>query len=185
MPFPRVFDERVEMDAVGDIVPNSPECSWHRTAGQLVSKTFMASGGAGAKVYNLFEFSGSIEVKDLHIIFHSAGDTTTFSDVKFVWHDGTNPHDLTDVVDASGAGAGSIVSKEGVAASAAVFVNGSTGGIEEVANQKPLQVTLMTAKYGATNKIQLQVTQDGDTSAVLHAYCSWICKDEGSSLEEY
>lgn len=170
------------MPDVADLVTDSPDCHLHRAVGRKEMKDITLTGGAGAKVYDCFTLVGSVEILALYAIFHSVADTTTCSLASFQWHDGTNPHDLTDDVDASGAAVGSELAKTAAAGTALTFINASTGGINEVAANKQYQSTLLVAKTGATNKIQFLCTQDAATSAVLHVYCSWVCRDDGSSI---
>jgi hypothetical protein len=170
------------MPDVSDIVIDSPDCHLHRAVGQLEMKDITLAGGAGAKVYDCFTVVGSVEIKALYAVFHSVADTTTCSLCSFQWHDGTNPHDLTDDVDARSAAVGSELAKTAVAGTALTFINASTGGINEVAANKQYQGTLLVAKAAATNKIQFLCTQDAATSAVLHVYRAWVCRDVGSSV---
>jgi len=178
----RIFNERAAMQATGDMEASSPECVWHRTAGELVTKAITLTGGAGAKTYDCFTFSGAVEIKALYAVVTTATETTTMSGASFQWHDGTDPTDLTDDVDMSGAAVGSIVTKSAAAATAASFVNASTGGIIETTGRRPVQDTFIVAKAGATNKIKFHVTQDANTSAVMTVYCAWVCRSSGSTL---
>lgn len=178
----RIFDERAAAQATSAMTASSPECMWHRSVGELVSNTITLTGGAGAKTYDVFTFSGAIEIKALYAVVTTATQTTTMSAASFQWHDGTDPHDLTDDVDMSGAAAGSVIAKSAAAAAAASFINASTGGLIENATAKPVQDSLLVAKTGATNKIKFHVTQDEDTSAVLTVYCAWVCRSAGSSV---
>jgi len=177
---PREFNETIAQPLPAAMTTNSSECAWHRTAGTLVSKEITLTGGAGATVYDLFTVDGIVDIRALYANFTAVTDTTTASNMKFAWHDGTNPNDLTAVVDASGATVGSFVSKIGVAADALDFTDGLGGGIVEVASKKPLQETILVTKAGATNKIQLLVTQDAATAATLKCWIAWTCRHEGS-----
>jgi len=180
----RVYNERVSAQLPADMTLNSPECAAHRGPGRIEEKVITLTGGAGAKTYDVFDFTGSVVIKGLWAIFETCTDTTTVSLASFQWHDGTGPHDLTADVDCSGAGVNSLMAKTQTLANAAEFTNSTTGGVLEVAaSNKSLQVFFLTALEGAANKIKFHCTQDGDTAATVRVYCEWVCRNQlGSTV---
>lgn len=184
MPWPHKFNEQVASRLPSEMCEGSPECKWHRIGGEVISKVITLAGGAGAKTYNCFDFTGSLEILGLWGVFETVTDTTVVTFSSFQWHDGTNPHALTNDQDCSGAAVNSSIAKTAIAANALSFIDSTTGGFVEVAStNKTLQGFYLTEKNGAANKIKFHCNQDGATAATIRIYCEWVCRNQlGSNV---
>jgi len=158
------------------LVTNSPDEILKRFGGELVTKTVTLAGGAGDKVYDCFTITGVIEVIGLWAVFTTAADMTgVVNNVSFKFYDGANEEFLTldSGTNVSGALAGAILCKSLVAASPVAFKNSDRCGVIENARDATCKCITLVSKTGATNKIQLEITQEAATSAVLKVYVSW------------
>jgi hypothetical protein len=170
------YNERAPSQAAIDIVDNSPESQLHRASGYLVHKEITLAGGAGAKTYDLFTVTGTVEVLSIEGVFTNVTDVTVASTAYWDANDGTNTVVLTKAtgVDCSGAALNSVVFKAELAVNAAVFHNATQVRTHELEGHKQFQGVVITAKNGAATTIRFQVTQDGATDAQINFTAAWV-----------
>ena len=182
MPFPWIFKERVASQDIADVVPNSPECTWHRGPGYIATKAITLAGGAGAKTYDLFTLTGSVSLRALYGVFTDVTEVTNVTVCYWDANDTTNTIEVTDSVGTrcSGATVNSEIFKSDLLAVAAEFHNASQVRIHEQAGNKQFQGAILTAREGAATTIRFQCTQDANTDAQITFYAEWVCRNSNT-----
>jgi len=185
---PREYNERLAAQAATEIVDNSPECNNHRAAGYMVNKTIALTGGAGAKIYDLFTLTGTVELLSISGVFIDVTDTTTVSVASWDVNDGINTAEITKAVggvNCSGATLNSVIFKSDIVANVANFHNASQVRYHEQEGHKQFQGGILTAKNGAATTVRFQVTQDGATDAQITFKAVWVHwnREVASNLE--
>jgi len=182
---PHVFDERASVNQPADIVADSPECFWHRTAGTLVQKAITISGTGAEVVTNVFAFTGNIELLGIWGTITDATETTTMTAAHLNVWDGTNQADLSDDagVDLSGGGLGGLVIKSAVSTSALTFLDSDQVSINETAaDRRQFVGAALSGKAATTNYIRFNVTTDANTNCEITWFVAWRCLCAGSTL---
>lgn len=171
------------MPGMASIVANSPDFALKQIGGELVTKTITLGGGAGVKLYDLFTITGVVEIWGLCGVFTAVTDTTTASTLSFIFNDATADTFLTTDggTDASGAVVGALLAKIESSLNAATFANATAGNIVEV-GRSSTPVTTLISKTGATNKIQLELTQDAATVATIKFTMLWAAVSDTGNV---
>jgi hypothetical protein len=148
------------MPAYSTLDPNSAFREIQDIDGIHVQKSVTLTGN-GASTENLFQVTGTCQVKMLFGFCTEATDSTTLSNFKWELWDSTAATNITGTVNASGAVAGALVYKEALLVGAAVFANPTTGlVVEPAANKKTFEPFIAMQKTGANTYIRLSYTGD-------------------------
>ena len=132
--------------------------------GRHVSKSLTLNGN-GATTTNLFQVTETCRVIRLFCYCTEATDSTTLSNFKFELWDGTAALDITSTVNASGAVAGASLVKELVKTSALIFLNPTTGLVDEPsANKKTFEPFFAVQKTGGI-ATYIRVSYTGDATS--------------------
>jgi len=166
------------------IVANSPYCDLHRAAGALVSVEKTIAGFAGAQSINLFQLTGSVELRAIYGVFTDVTNVATLTGASFDLRDNAATVQLTSAAGTalSGAGLGSLFAKEAGAATAVAFNNSTAARYSESAFNRAFVGGLLTQKAGQNTFIRLTVTTDAATNCEIAVYAAWVCRCPGSSL---
>ena len=168
-----------------DMVNDSPYCDLHRLAGALVTCTKDVNGAGAAASVNLFQLTGTVELKALWGAFTDVTETTAITVPSFDLRDDAATVQLTAVGGApalSGAGLGSVIAKEGLAATALAFNNSSAARVSESAFNRVFVGSLLTQKAGQDTFIRFTCTTDANTNVTIAFYAAWVCRYPGSLL---
>ena len=181
MPFPWIFKERVASQDIADVVPNSPECNWHRGSGYIATKAITLNSGVEEtpQTYDLFTLTGSVSLRALYGVFTDVTNVTTVSACYFDADDTAVTAELTDSggVDCSGATVNSEIFKAEKFAVAAVFHKADQVRIHEQAGNKQFQGALITACNATATTIRFICTEDVNTNAQITFYAEWVCRN--------
>lgn len=167
-----------------DIVLNSPYCQLHRSAGYLATKTQAIAGFAGAQNFNLFQVTGTIELRGIWGVFTNVTNVATLNAASWALWDGTAAVPITAAAGTAigGASLGSTISKKALAATALQFDNASAGRYSEAAFNRAFVGGLITQKAATNTYIRFTVTTDANTNCAIRFWVSWICRQPGSLL---
>ena len=167
------------------LVTNSPDELLQRMIGRYVTKTITLGGGAGAKIYQCFTFTGIVEIWGLYGVVMTVTNMAQARTVSFQWGvAGAAAGDITLAAgtDCSGADVGSFIAKKLVAASAVDFVDASTGGVVENARDATLKCFTLVEKTGSVNYILFLVDQNADTAATIKIDAFWSPRSATGSV---
>jgi hypothetical protein len=166
------------------IVQNSPYCGLHRIGGYIERKQLAIAGSDGAQNLNLFQVTGSIEIRGLWGVFTDVTEVTTLTGASWDLYDGTNTVQITSAAGTaiSGATVGSAIAKQAVAATALNFDDADQCRYSESASNKVFVGGLITQKAATNTYIRFTVTTDANTDCALNMWCIWVCREPGSLL---
>ena len=154
----------VAMPLYADLDPNSAFREIQDTDGVHVQKSVTLTGNGAGQKENLFQLTGTCQVKMIFGFCTEATNSTTLSNFKWELWDSNAATDITGVVNASGAIVGALVYKEALLAGAAIFANPTIGRIVEPAgNKKTFEPFIAMQKIGANTYIRLSYTGDGSS----------------------
>ena len=168
-----------------DIPINSAWCGIHRTGGFLAFKTQVINpGAAGAQLYNLFTFSGLVDLKGIYLEFTDVTNVVTVTNCFWEIWDGAANTALTNTQNCSAVTVESRLIKDQTAANAPTLMNANQARFLEVSGpaQKQFQGALLSAKTGATNYIRFGVTTDINTNCTVCCIAIWACRYPNSLL---
>jgi hypothetical protein len=173
------------MPAPDSIPINSVWCGEHRESGFMEFKTQVINpGGAAAQLYNLFSFSGMVDLKGIYLQFTDVTNVVTVSNVFWELWDGVNNVALTAAQNCSGVTLGARLIKDKIAVNAATLMDSDQVRLLEVAGpaNKQFQGAVFSAKQGADNYIRMGVTTDVNTDCEIVCVALWSCRYPASSL---
>ena len=167
------------------IVANSPYCDLHRAAGALATATKDVNGTGAAQSVNLFQITGNVEIRALYGVFTDVTETTSITAPCFDLRDDGATVQLTAAGGApalSGAGLGSIIAKEALAATAVTFNNSTAARYSESAFRGAFVGGLITQKAATDTYIRFTCTTNATTNVTIQFFAAWVCRSPGSLL---
>jgi len=168
------------------IVLNSSWCGIHRSAGFLEFKAITINpGGAGAQVYNLYRFTGTIEVKAIYGIFTNVANVVTLTACSWDLYDGAVSNQITSAAgtNCSGVSLNSTVLKDAVAVNALTLMDSNQVRFTEVAaSSRTYQNLIINGKNATTCYIRWKCTTDANTNCQMQFACVWTCRYPGSTF---
>lgn len=165
------------MPDVSSLVVNSPDQMLHRTAGTQVSKSITVIGDGGETAYNLFAFTGAIELLEIFGRVTEATDVTSVTLGHLDAYDGGATLEIAAGdfgFDLSGVTVGSLIFKVAASDTAATVLNASQIRVDETRDDRHQArgITLM-GKNGVTNYVRFLVTTDMATDCDITWYATW------------
>ena len=149
------------------LASNSSACSQQTAGGKTISDESHAINGVGAQADNLFKFTSGVHILEITGTVTAVVDSTTLSGVKFVMYDGINTVDITSLVDISGCTVGDKIVKTLGKAGALIYMKADQCRIEESSFNKPFVESIINAKHGVDNYIQVVFTGDASTDVTM------------------
>jgi hypothetical protein len=165
------------MPDVASLVSNSPDEYLHRSAGQKVSKSIHVVGDGGPTDYNLFAFTGAIELLEIYGVVTTATEVTSVTATYLDVYDGATAVDLASDdfgTDLSGMTVNSFIAAVAVDGTALALLDADQVRVNQTAaNRRQLIGALLNSKNGTTSYIRFNVTTDMSTDCYITWYVSW------------
>ena len=171
--------------APADMQINSPYCVMHRAGGYLATKTVAMVGVSAAASYDLFNFTGLIQIKEIWGVFTDVTNVTAITAASFDVDDGAATEPLTSPAGTvlSGATLDSSIAKLGGAAVALDFAKADQVRVSENAvGPKLFTAAELTPKSTTTCQIRFTCTTGAVEDFEIQFWCAWVCKQTGSTL---
>lgn len=163
--------------------------SWdclHRTAGfQTFKEVTIAPGDVNPHSYNLFSFTGEIELKALYGVFTDVTNVAVVTVCYWDVYDGTAAVALTLAAgaDCSTATLNSMVLKVATAGTALTFLKSDQVRINEIAvADRQFQGVQLNGKNAVTNYVRFWTTGAVATNCKIKFVAGWACRYPGSTL---
>ena len=147
--------------------PNSSACSQQTSGGKTISDADHVINGVGAQADNLFKFTSGVHIQEITGSVTAVVDSTTLTGVKFVMFDGTNTVNITDAVNMSACIVGDKLFKTLSKAEPIKYLKADQCRIEESSFNKPMVESIINAKHGVDNYIQVVFTGDASTDVTM------------------
>jgi len=182
----RCLFNRIMPASPSSIPINSAWCHAHRASGYLAFKEITINpGGAGAQTYNLFSFTGAIELKGIYGRFTDVTNVVTLTACSWDVNDGAATVALTAAAgtNCSGVALTTMVIKDATAVSALTLMNADQVRIDEVASSnRTTQDVFLNGKNATTNYLRWKCTTDANTNCKINFVAIWVCRYAGSTF---
>lgn len=163
---------------------NTAEGAIIRTGGKHVQNTIVLNANNTSAFVNVFEFTGTIDIKAVHAEVTVANTLNNCTAVYIDIYDGTNAVVLSKTTGAvlSGYGVGSFIIKNAAASAELATINNDQVRLTEpVTGTKSFSEFLITAKAGVTNYIRFHYsTTDAPIDAEIELHINYADIDSGT-----
>lgn len=175
---------------ITNIVLDSYNCAFHRTAGVMMFNSKRINPGAATTSTNIFQITGFAEIKAIYGEFTdvtnvAAGPTACSWEL---W-DGAVAVPISQAApgaNCTGASLGSIITKDQLVANPATFLNASQCRVDEPGvgpgGSRPFVNFAVLQKYGVNTYIRFKCTTAAATDFTINFVIIWACRYPGTSV---